>query len=223
MNQRLTRKEMKRDEVMEGLSHGVHFLQEHARTIVIALVAVFAALAGLGIWKTVTAGQAERANTALSGALSGVAAEGGEIGSAREALQGVVDEYGSTAPGAVAQAYLGTIAAGEPDFEAARRHWESFLAQSPDNALAAGVERNLMSLDRAEGKDEALAERLRAALATGSSALAEDTILYELARTLEDLGQLEGASETYDRLLEEHPTSLFAAKARQRSSALQAS
>lgn len=223
MNQRLTRKEIKRDEVMEGVSRGVEFLRENAKAIGVGLIAVVAVLAGLGIWKVVSAGRAERANLALSEALSDVAAGGGELAPARDALQGVADQYGATGPGSVAAAYLGTIAAQESDFAAARRHWESFLESNPDNALAGGIERNLISLDRAEGKNDALAERLRAVLATGSSALAEDSILYELGRTLEDLGQLEGASEIYARLLEDHPTSLFAAAVRQRSSALEAS
>jgi predicted negative regulator of RcsB-dependent stress response len=223
MNQRLSRQEIKRDEVMEGLSRVVHFLQENAKAIGIGLIAVIAVLAGLGIWKAVSTGQAEKANLALSEALSGVAAQGGDLAAAKEALQGVADQYGSTGAGSVAAAYLGTIAAQESDFVAARRHWESFLDGNPDNALAAGIERNLISLDRAEGKNDELAQRLRAALATGSSPLGEDSVLYELGRTLEDLGQTEGAGEMYDRLLEEHPTSLFAAAARQRSTALDAS
>ncbi|MDH3524459.1 MAG: tetratricopeptide repeat protein [Acidobacteriota bacterium] len=220
MNHRLTRQEIKRDEVMEGLSRAVEFLRRHGRALGIGLLAVVVVIAGLAIWRVVSAGREERANLALAEALSGVTAADGELGAAREALEGVAERYGSTGPGAVAAAYLGTIAAREADYETARSYWERLLDRRADDALAAGVERNLISLDRAEGRNDALAERLRAALAAGTSALGEDALLFELGRTLEDLGQVEGANEIYGRLLEEHPTSLFAAAARERTSAL---
>ena len=220
----LTRQEIKHDEVREGLERVAEFIGDNARTLGYVLLAIVVGLSGLALWNRMSAGREQRANEQLAMALEGAAEAGGDLSGAREGLRAVVESYGSVRAGSVAHAYLGTLAARENDFDAARQHWGAFLADHHDHALAAGVERNLISLDRAEGKDAELAEHLRAVLAGGTaSALGADLIMLELAQTLEDLDQIEGARDSYSRLLEEHPTSIFAAQARERSEALASS
>lgn len=223
MSDRLTRKEIKRDEVMEGLSRVVLFITNNSRALALGLAGVLALIAGYAVWQAVGAHREKAANASLSAALESVSGSGGDIAGAKDDLAQVAEQYGATKAGSIAHAYLGTIAAQGEDFETARGHWNEFLGRHQDHALAAAIERNLISLDRAEGKSEDLAERLRATLASGDSALGEDSVLYELGRTLEDLGQTDGALEIYARLLDEHPTSVFAGEARERSSALEAS
>jgi predicted negative regulator of RcsB-dependent stress response len=222
MSHRLTREDIKRDEVMEGLSRVAEFVRNHGRALALGIAGLLAVLAGYAIWQKVEAGRQVKANEELTAALD-TASTGGDVAQAKVALEAVAEKYGSTPAGSIAYAYLGTIAARAGALEDARSQWNEFLSRHENDALAASVERNLISLDRAEGKSEELAERLRAVLANGSSALGEDSVLFELARTLEDLGQVEGAREIYARLLDEHPTSAFADEARERSSALAAS
>jgi TolA-binding protein len=179
-------------------------------------------MAGYAIWQKVDAGRQVKANEELAMALDSVS-PGADVAPAKVALEAVADKYGSTPAGSIAYAYLGTIAARSGDLATARRQWDEFLARHENDALAASIERNLITLDRAEGKSAELAERLRAVLANGDSALGEDSVLFELGRTLEELGQIEGAREIYARLLDEHPNSSFADEARERSSALEAS
>ena len=156
---------------MEGLSRGVHFLRENARVIGIGLIAVVVVLAGLGLWKVASAGRAEKGERrAQRGpewrvggrrrARPGQGGAGGGRGTLRLDRRGF---GGGRVPGDDRRPG-GRLRGGAAALE-------SFLERSSDHALAAGIERNLISLDRAEGNDEALAERLRAALATGSSAL----------------------------------------------------
>jgi len=221
MSDRLTRKEIKRDEVMEGLSRVVAFVTANLRALGLGLVGVLALLAGYAVWQSVGSHREEAANESLSAALEGVSDPVGGLSAAEDDLVQVAERYGRTKAGSMAYAYLGTLAAQAEDFDAARENWTRFLAVHNDHALAAGIERNLISLDRAQGNSEALAQRLRASLASGDSALGPDSMLYELALTLEELGQTEGALEMYTRLLDEHPTSVFATKARERSSALE--
>ncbi|MCZ6507351.1 MAG: tetratricopeptide repeat protein [Acidobacteria bacterium] len=223
MRQRLTRKDMKRDEVMEGLSRVVHFVQLHSRQLGVGLLAVLALIAGFALWQAIVAGREATANEELSAALEAAADPAAELSAAKPALAAVAEQFGGTRAGSIAHAYLGTIAAQAADLAAARQHWERFLERHHDHALAAGVERNLISLDRAEGKSAELAERLRAVLAAGTSALSEDSVLYELGMTLEQLGQREEALEIYARLVDEYPTSLYAGQARERTPALEAS
>jgi tetratricopeptide (TPR) repeat protein len=220
---RLTRQDIKRDEVMEGLSSVAGFVRGNARALALGLAVAFATLATVVIWQTVAAGREVKANDLLGAALKVAQAEDGGLEAAADQFAKVAETYGSTRAGSIAHAYLGTLAAQKEDFDAAREHWSKALEHHSDDALAAGVERDLIALDRAQGHDEELAQRLRDTLAGGQSALGADTVLYELATTLERLGQVEGAREAYTRLLDEHPTSVFAQQARERTAALDAS
>lgn len=217
---RLTRQDIKRDEVMEGLSRAALFLRDNARLLAIGLALVFAVLAGVVIWQTLAEGREVKANDMLGAALEAAATSEDGLAGVEDRFNEVVETYGSTRAGAIAHAYLGTLAAEAEDFDRARQHWDRLLDAHADDAIAAMVERNLISLDRAQGRHEELAQRLRDALASGESALGADSVLYELAATLEELGQVEGARETYDRLIEEHPTSIYASQARERAASL---
>ena len=135
---------------------------------------------------------------------------------ARVALEAVQESYGSTASGRLASVYLGQIAAAEGDTATARELWTEYLeTNGGDHALAVTLQLNLYSLDRAEGRGEQLAAELRGAVATETSALPKDALLFELAATLEQLGDEEGARETFQRIVDEYPDSGYAIRARQ--------
>ena len=135
---------------------------------------------------------------------------------ARAALEAVQESYGSTASGRLASVYLGQIAAAEGDTATARELWAEFLeTNGGDHALAVNLQLNLYSLDRAEGRAEQLAAELRGAVATETSALPKDALLFELAATLEQLGDEEGAREALRRIVDEYPDSGYAIRARQ--------
>lgn len=132
----------------------------------------------------------------------------------RQATQEALAEVGGGSAGEVAELYEAQLALAEGDTAKARKIWESFVRGNSGHALVASVKINLVELDRAEGNHEALAERLQKEL-DGSSDLPEDVLLYQLARTREDLGQDDEASELYQRILDAHPGSPYAAAARQ--------
>ena len=135
---------------------------------------------------------------------------------ARVALEAVQESYGSTASGRLASVYLGQIAAAEGDTATARELWTEYLeTNGGDHALAVSLQLNLYSLDRAEGRGEQLAAELRGAVATETPALPKDALLFELAATLEQLGDEEGARETFQRIVDEYPDSGYAIRARQ--------
>ena len=135
---------------------------------------------------------------------------------ARVALEAVQESYGSTASGRLASVHLGQIAAAEGDTATARELWTEYLeTNGGDHALAVSLQLNLYSLDRAEGRGEQLAAELRGAVATETSALPKDALLFELAATLEQLGDEEGARETFQRIVDEYPDSGYAIRARQ--------
>lgn len=134
---------------------------------------------------------------------------------AKEALQAVIDDHGSSIAGEVAGLYLAEIAASEGDVESARATWERFLDRHDDHLLAISVRLNLIHLDRTSGQAESVAQELEAELLDPAKKLPEDVLLFELGQTREALGQSDEAIELYQRIIDEHPQSPYVARARQ--------
>lgn len=137
----------------------------------------------------------------------------------RERVGAALEGVNSGSAGEVADLYRAQLALDRGEVEEARKLWEAFLASQDDHALATSVRINLIRLDRQEGKAEALAEDLQRQLDGTDKDLPEDVLLFELAKTREALGQTEEAKDLYQRILDEYPTSGYAAKARQATTA----
>ena len=215
MSRRLSRQEIKRDEVLEGLSRSIEFSRHHARAIGLAALAallVVLGVLGAGWWMKQ---REQRANQALSEVLDG------EAGVAdRQRLEEVAARYGTSAAGAVALALAGEAAAAEGDLAAAREHWEAFLESAPQSMLSVNVRLNLIDLARQQGRAEEVERELRAMLEAPDPALPVSLARYQLGLTLETLGRPGEARAAYDQLLEEAPDSPVARAARERQAAL---
>lgn len=217
MSQRLSRQEIKRDEVLEGLSRSIEFSRQHARAIGLgALAALLVVLAVLGVGWWVKQ-RDQRANRALAEVL-----EQSEAGPARERLQEVAEKYGSTAPGSIALALAGEAAAAEGDLDAARRDWRQFLENAPSSILTVNVRLNLMELDRRQGRAEEVESELRAMLESPDPPLPPSLARYQLGLTLESLDRPDEARDQYQQILDEAPSSAVARLARERQQALEA-
>ena len=258
---RLTRDEIRRDEVREAVFSASTWFAEHVRQILMGVAAVIAVVVGVVLFLNYQDGREKEASHQLSEALKvyrapidepatdaiddlfgtppdsapdegaaeeptagsetdgdglSFASEAERRSAARMELEAVRESFGSTSSGRLASVYLGQIAAAEGDTAKARELWTSYLeAAGRDHAMAIGVQLNLYSLDRAEGRGEELAATLRGAVATESSPLPKDALLFELAATLAQLGDEEGARETFQRIVNEFPDSGYAIRARQ--------
>lgn len=231
---RLSRRDMKRDEVLEGFGAAVHYARSHLGILLwIGLALVAAALlvaGGYALWTQ----REERSADLLAQAARALEAPVGVDApdpddpwapsfpdeEARRAhadalLRRLSEGYGRTDAGRIADLYLADLAAASGDPERARELWSRFLARSGDHALAAQARLNLVVLDREQGRGEELAAELRGLLESTEKRLPDDVILRELAVTLAQLGRGEEARETYQRLLDEHPQSPWAPEARQ--------
>ncbi|MCG8460330.1 MAG: tetratricopeptide repeat protein, partial [Holophagales bacterium] len=133
----------------------------------------------------------------------------------RQAVEEAIEGVRGGDAGEVAELYEAQLALEDGDAEKARQIWQSFLRSNDDHALAVTMRLNLIQLDRAEGKTAEVAERLQSELDGSSRTLPEDVLLIELARCREELGESEAAKELYQRILDELPTSPYAAEARQ--------
>lgn len=233
---RLSRQEMKRDEVREFLSSTLLYLSENLKLVGIAVGGVVALfLVGLLIAGYLSARQ-EQASDLLAEALARreapLASElpEGAVGddvyanetarrrAAREGLAAVLERYPRSDAARVARATLAKIAFQAGDLDEARQGWSSLVEDGSRDALRAEAELALVHLDRAAGEAARAEERLDAMLDSGTAALPKDVLLRELALIQQELGKTEESLATYRRLLAEHPDSPYANEARRRTS-----
>lgn len=232
MSKHLSRKQMKRDEFGEAFARAFDWIREHGRMLAAAGGAVLVlalAVEGFVLWR---ASHETRAQDLLARALRlqnapvtesdphpddedspSFASADARDAAVRSTLQRLVDEHGSTEPGAVAGVYLGQLALADGDRARARQLWQQFLEGHQGSALAASVELNLLSLDREENRLEAAVESLQAELDSTEADLPADVALFQLGKALGELGRQEEARAAFQRLVDEHPASPFVTEA----------
>lgn len=239
MSQRLTRKEIKRDQFRETMAQALDFAGSHVTNILfIGAAVVVLVLAGVGVY-TWLQSRAARADEALNVAIRTYqafideddpapddpraprfASEEARRVKARELFAEVQDGYGGTDAALLASVYLGKIALEEGDGETARTHWESFIDEADDTILVAEALLNLIAVDRQEGRSEEVVQRLESMLDASDPKIPTDALLFELATTYEALGREQQALDTYQRLVEEFANSQYSQEAQQRLAAL---
>ncbi len=235
MSRRLTRKQIKRDQVGETLGSGIEYVLVHWKSIAYALLAVAAAFgvaAGVRshqLRREVRAGEElAEAVKVLQAAIDPETAdpadpeertfpdEAAREARAMELFDRVQREFSSTDAAAIASVYRARLVARRGDHEEARALWEEFVDRQGDHMLASEVRLNLMTLARQQGRGEELAAEIRSMLDSGRPPLPPDVLLFELGQTLESLGDA-GAGAVYGRLVDEFPDSPYAPEARRRT------
>lgn len=239
MNQRLTRKEIKRDDFAAAVGRSVEYAGSHVRNIVYAVAGVVllgALAAGFYFYR---GHRQQGANQALAEAVkvyqAPIAATGAKPAdpsepsfpseAARRArakvlLEKVRDDYGLADAADVAGLYLAQIAAADGKVDEARKLWSDFADEHGGTMLASEARLNLIDLDRKQGKGEAVVKELQAMLEKGDSPLPQDVILNELGKTQEQLHRPQEAVQSYQRILDEFPQSPFRQDAQQKVAAL---
>ncbi len=236
MSHRLTRKDIKRDELRESLATVVDFLRDHGRKIVagivvlLVLVAIAAGYREYQQRREIIAAEdlAEALRIYQAPVVPGgatlpdsdsptFATEEARAARAREMFDEIRADHDGTDAADIAMVYRAELATRDGDLALARELWEGFLERQKDNMLAAEVELNLMSLDRLEGRGDELITRLNSMLDfPDRNSLPTDVLLNQLAITLEDSGQEEEARRAYRRIIEEFPSSPYVVGARAR-------
>ncbi len=236
MSDRITRKDIRRDEFVETLEKGVEYTQGHVRSILTAVGALVAL--GLLAWGIVAwRGNArDKANDALAGAMRvwsapidaaapkpsdpatpSFATEEARRARAKELFEALVKEHAGSTAGDVGNLYLAAIAIEQGQAEHARELWQAYLKSHRRDMLAASVQVDLLHLDRSQGKTDQVVAELRRLIDDTSRAVPLDTLLYELATTLTQQGKTEEARKAWQRLADEFPRSPHAAEAQRAS------
>jgi TolA-binding protein len=243
MSPRLTRKEMKRDELVNVVGRSVEYAESHTRGILVGIgAAVLAVAVGVAVYAYL-GHRAARAEAALSYAMkvysAPVEAPGGATPAkpqdpvqptfpseaarqarAKELFTAVRQDYGFSDAAAMASIYLAAIDAQEGRLDLARQLWSDFVKHHGNHMLAAEARLDLIDLDRQQGKAQQVVQDLRAMLEQSEAPLPKDVALFELAKTLETLQRGPEAIQTYQRILDEFPQSAYRQDAQQRMSAL---
>lgn len=237
MSDRLSRKEIKRDQFAERVGQVTEYVYGNLRTIlwIAAGMAVAVVLAvGVSFWLDL---RERQARAALSNARSVYQAPVGDVEAqpedpetptftdeesrrarARELFEGVREDYSGSDAARVATLYLAHIAAAEGELDRARELWQEVADGEYADATEARL--NLIRLDRAQGQTEELILELEAMLDARDPALPPDVVLFELAKTYEQAGREDQAADAYQRLVEEFPGSAYSQEASQRARAL---
>lgn len=237
MSDRLSRKEMKRDQFAESVGQFTEYVYGNLRTIlwIAGGIAVAVLLAvGIAFWLQVRAAQAQEAlayaRTVYQAPVGDTdpqpddpetptfADEASRQAKARELFQEVREDYGGSDAARVASLYLARIAAGEGDLDTARELWREAAEGEQAGAIEARL--NLISLDRAQGQTEELIADLEGMLDAQDPPLPTDMVLFELAKTYEETGREDEAADAYQRIVEEFPESGYSLEARQRAAVL---
>jgi tetratricopeptide (TPR) repeat protein len=223
---RITRKELKRNELVETFGKTVDYVSHHRRGAVEAAAAAGAVLliaAGFFLfrgWRERQAGQElsaalEILETPIAGEPAAASAPRTFPTAAereREAMNHLkrASAKGGTSAGRAAQVIL----AAHGDKAAQSPEALSKAARDEQAEVAVAAEIDAARLLAAQGKTTEAIDRLKRAIESPKSAAPKDALLYVLAETYEKAGSSTDARATYQRLVNDYPNSPYRADAR---------
>lgn len=236
MNQRLTRKDIKRDELASAVEHGMEYAGSHVKTIVYAVLGAAVLLALWGGYQYYSGGQSAKANEALAKAIRvfqapvvgaatakpadplepSFADDAARRAAARPLLEGVRKSFGSTDAADIAGLFLANLAVTDGKLDDARKLWKDFVDEHNDHMLAGQAQLNLINLDRSQGKNDQAIEALKKLVGANTKALPKDLLLNELAGAYEAANKPQEAIEQYQMILDEYPRSPYRNDAQQK-------
>jgi tetratricopeptide (TPR) repeat protein len=227
MTQKISRRDMKRNELAETVGKTVGYVSEHKKgvTEAVAIAAGVVILVGgffaYRTWVGRSAGKDLSEALAILGtplaseqptATKTYPTETARRAEAEKFLKKAA-AHGSTASGRAAQVILAAGGADKPGtsvevFEKAARTGKSETAAVAEIDAARAL--------AAQGKTVEAIDRLKRAIESPSPAAPKDALLFALAQIYEQSGAAADARATYQRLINDYPNSPYRADARQK-------
>jgi tetratricopeptide (TPR) repeat protein len=225
---RITRKELKRNELAETFGKTVDYVSHHRRGAVEAMAAAAAVLliaAGFFLFRAWREREAGRELSAALEILETPVAGQPEAATAprtfptaaereREAMKHLekAAKKGSTSAGRAAQVILTARADKPPETPDALAR----AARDGQAEVAAAAEIGAARFLSAQGKTTEAIDRLKRAIESPKSAAPKDALLFALAEAYEKAGAGSDARATYQRIVNDYPTSPYRTDARQK-------
>jgi tetratricopeptide (TPR) repeat protein len=227
MKQRITRKDMKRNELAETMGRTVDYVSHHRRGVtegVVIAAGALALVAGIFLYRAYREGAAGRELSAALEALSApVGPQPGAAGGGGRAYASAADQNRAADSHLQAAASYGGTAAGRAAgvILAARNPQSPTVSETLAKAafdrhveVAAPAELGAARLLVDSGKTTEAIERLRRAIDSPQSHAPKDALLFALAQAYEKAGSSGDARAVYQRLVNDYPNSPYRAEAR---------
>jgi tetratricopeptide (TPR) repeat protein len=227
MTQKITRRDMKRNELAETVGKTVGYVSEHKKGVAEGVLIAIAAGVLVGgfflyrAWAERSAGRdLSQGLTILGTPLLSEQPEAAKTYPSAAERRAAADKHfqkaagrGSTSSGRAAQVILAANGADKPGqgvevFEKAARQGKS--------ESAAAAEIDAAKVLAAQGKTAEAIERLNRAIESPATAAPKDALLFTLAQIFEQSGAPADARATYQRLINDYPNSPYRADARQK-------
>ncbi len=149
---KITRKELKKDPVLEKVANTYSFIQDKQKVLIRIVVGIAVIFILINFWKNNVRKSTEESSTVFSMAL--VAWQTGDVDNAQFQFETLTDEFGSTTNGKIAHYWLGLIAYNEGNSESSKDYLKQFVKFGKEDILLPNAYRILANLSIDEDDDE---------------------------------------------------------------------
>jgi tetratricopeptide (TPR) repeat protein len=226
MAKKITRKQLKRNELAETMGRTVDYVSLHKRGVTEGIIAAAVVAVLIGGFLLLRGYRENQAGKELSAALANldtpIAGQPAALGAAKtfpnvEARDKEADMHLRKAaghPGTSAGRAAGLILTAREKTPSA----ETFArtAREAKAEVAASAELDAARLLAAQGKRTEAIDRLKRAIESPASAAPKDALLFALGQVYEDSGSASDARATFQRLITDYPNSPYRNDARQK-------
>ncbi len=197
---KITKKEIKKDPLLETIYNIETRLRENRRTYLRIVVGIIVLLVVVITLNNRRLKAFEASETLLGEAL--VSLEIGDLDNARYQLEELIDEYGNTDSGIQGYYFWGKFNYEQQDYEAANNALSTFVAESSNKLLLPAAHRMLAEIYRREGDDAKVEEHLRQAIKTSEIQSVKQNNQLDLAIYLMEKNKTDEALAIVDKVLE---------------------
>tara|TARA_B100000315_G_scaffold8569_1_gene8487 strand:- start:2527 stop:3204 length:678 start_codon:yes stop_codon:yes gene_type:complete len=196
---KFTKKEMKKDPLLETINTGFEKYNKHKSMIFRAGIGIIALTVIIVFLFNRQGSQQKPADILLGNAL--VSMDTGDIENAQFQFEILSDEHGSTKSGKTSNYYLGSIYFNKGDYDNAKTYLEQFINSATENILLSSGHFMLSNIYKIESKQDKEEEHLELAVKFSSIPHNRHSLELALAELYVDKGTEEMAMEIVQKIL----------------------
>ena len=196
---KFTKKEMKKDPLLETINTGYKKYNEHKSMIFRAGIGIIALIVIIVFLSTRQGSQEKPADILLGNAL--VSMDTGDIENAQFQFELLTDEHGSTRSGKTSNYYLGSIHFDKGDYDNAKTYLERFINSASENILLSSGHFMLSNIYKRESNQDKEEKHLELAVKFSSIPHNRHSLELALAELYVDKGTEEMAMEIVQKIL----------------------